>query len=118
MRKPVARAALLLLTLAALVTFVDAPHAPGGVRVRGPAAFGARAADDVHTLVAVPVRASEWLTGEPRHASGTDGFAAALLLSTVLVAATGWRRVAFASHRNPAAVATRRASSRAPPAFA
>jgi hypothetical protein len=117
MRKSVARAALLLLALAALVTFV-APHAPGGVRVREAAAFGARAADDVHTLVAVPVRAAEWLTGEPRHASGTDGLAAALLLSSVLVAATGWRRVAFAPHRHPAAVATRRASSRAPPAFA
>jgi len=92
MRKTVARVASLLLALAAMLAFGDSMHAPSSATGHASSIAGARGADDVHAIVAIPARAADWATTQLRGPQGNDKFVATLLAGALLVVALVWRR--------------------------
>ena len=117
-RRRLATGALLLLALATSFAFGELVRAPSGASERSSATIGTRVADDVHAMVAVPVRGTDWAVNQQRGAHDDERLVAVLLAAAVLLVAQLRRRAALASSRDRAAPRGSRTGDRGPPAFA
>jgi hypothetical protein len=116
MRTTAARVALVLLAFTTSFAFGEIVRAPSAGVERGTAAIGTGVADDVHAIVAVPVRSTDWAVNEQRSPHRGDGLVAILLAAAVVLVAQLWRRAAVGTSRDRACLCSSHGGIRGPPA--